>query len=320
MTNRPNPVLADGLHVVLGYGPLGRAVCRALLRAGADVAVVARSAPDDLPEQVRAIEADVSDHDASRVALADAVVAYHCMGGPYSRWPQVLPPLMEGVVSGADRAGATVVYGDNLYAYGPVDGPVHEGLPEAATFPNGRVRAVVAKRLLAAHDAGDLRAVIARGSDFFGPHVRYSSAGAGVVGRTLAGQRPQVLGNPDLPHTLTFVDDFAAAMVRLGADEAAHGRAWHVPNPPTESMRAFAERVAAVAGVPALPLQVAPYLAMRIAALFAPPVRAVLQVRYQTVRPWVVDHSAYAERYGDHASGWDEALERTVAWYRDQAS
>ncbi len=320
MTNRPNPALADGLHVVLGYGPLGRAVCRALLHEGVDVAVVARSAPDDLPERVRAIEADVSDHDASRVALADAVVAYHCIGGPYSRWPQVLPPLMEGVVLGADRAGATVVYGDNLYAYGPVDGPVHEGLPEAATFPNGRVRAVVAKRLLAAHEAGDLRAVIARGSDFFGPHVRYSMAGAGVVGRTLAGQRPQVLGNPDLPHTLTFVEDFADAMVRLGADEAAHGRAWHVPNPPTESIRAFAERVAEVAGVPALPLQVAPYLGMRIAALFAPPVRAVLQVRYQTVQPWVVDHGAYAERFGDHASTWDEALERTVAWYRDQAS
>lgn len=316
-TSRSIP-LADGLHVVLGYGPLGRAVCAALVAHGADVAVVTRGAPDDLPERVRAIEADVSDPEAARVALADASVAYHCLNGAYSRWPQVLPPLMEGVIAGADRAGATVVFGDNLYAYGPVDGPVHEGLPDAATFPNGAVRARIVRRLLDAHEAGDLQAVVARGSDFFGPHVRVSIAGAGVVGRLLAGQRPQAIGNPDLPHTLTFIADFGEAMVRLGADGGAHGRVWHVPNPPTETIRAYAERVARVAGVRPLPLQVAPYLGMRFAALFAPPVKAVLQVRYQTVHPWVVDHGAYADRFGDHATDWDAAVERTVAWYRTQ--
>lgn len=314
----PRAQLADGLHVVLGYGPLGRALTDALLAQGADVAVVTRSSPDDLPERVRAIEADMADPSAARVALADAAVAYHALNGPYSRWPQVLPPLMEGVVHGADRSGATVVYGDNLYAYGPVDGPVHEGLPDAAQFPQGRVRAEVAAQLLEAHRAGDLQAVIARASDFFGPHVRVSIAGAGIVERTLAGQRPQSIGDPSLPHTLSFIVDVAEAMVRLGADPGAHGRVWHVPNPPTESLRAFAERVARAAGVPPLPIQVAPYLGMRLAALIAPPVRAVLQVRYQTVHPWVVDHAAYAERFGDHASDWDEAVARTVDWYRAQ--
>ena len=318
MTSRSDENLDDGLHVVLGYGPLGRAVCAELLRRGADVAVVTRSAPDDLPEPIRAIEADLADSEASRVALADASVSYHCLNVPYSRWPELLPRLTEGVLAGADDAGSTLVYGDNLYAYGPVDGPVHEGLPEDADAPNGKVRAEVAQRLLAAHAAGDLPVVIARGSDFFGPHVRVSLAGAGIVERTLKGQRPQALGNPDLPHTLTYTQDFAAAMVRLGAAADAHGRVWHVPNPPTETIRAYAERVARAAGVEPLPLQVAPYLGMRLAALFAPPVRAILQVRYQTVRPWVVDHSAYAERFGDHATGWDEAVQRTVDWYRAQ--
>lgn len=310
--------LADGLHVVLGYGPLGRALTAALLAQSADVAVVTRSVPDDLPDQVRGIEADLADPSAARVALADAAVAYHALNGPYSRWPQVLPPLMAGVIHGADRAGATVVYGDNLYAYGPVTGPVHEGLPDAAAFPQGRVRAEIAARLLEAHRSGDLQAVIARASDFFGPHVRVSIAGAGVVERTLAGQRPQTIGDPSLPHTLSYIEDVAAAMLRLGADPDAFGRAWHVPNPPTESLRAFAERVAHAAGVTPQPMQVAPYVGMRLAALLAPPVRAVLQVRYQTVHPWIVDHGAYAERYGDHASDWGEAVERTVAWYRSQ--
>lgn len=320
MTIPSAPPLGDGLHVVLGFGPLGRAVCAALTARGADVAVVTRAIPDDLPNGVRGIEADLADPESARAALADASVAYHCLNGPYSRWPQVLPPLMEGVVHGADRAGATVVFGDNAYAYGPVEGPVHEGHPDAATFPNGAVRARITRRLLDAHAAGDLQAVVARGSDFFGPHVRVSIAGAGIVGRLLAGQRPQAIGDPSLPHTLTFIDDFAEAMVRLGADAEAHGRVWLVPNPPTESIGAFAERVAHAAGVEPRPLQVAPYLAMRLAALIAPPVRAVLQVRYQTVRPWVLDHAAYAARFGDHATAWDEAVARTVAWYRSTST
>lgn len=318
MASRSEVNLDDGLHVVLGYGPLGRAVCAELLRHGADVAVVTRSTPEDLPEQLRSTRADLTDAEASRVALADAVVVYHCLNAPYSRWPEVLPTLAEGVLAGADDAGATLVYGDNLYAYGQVDGLIHEGLPETATFPNGRVRAQVARRLLAAHTAGDLPVVIARGSDFFGPHVRISLAGSNIVGRLLAGQRPQSIGNPDLPHTLTFIEDFAAAMIRLGAAHDTHGRAWHVPNPPTESIRAFAGRVAHAAGVENLPLQVAPYLAMRAFAPFVPSLRALLQVRYQTVRPWVVDHSAYAERFSDHASAWDDAVQRTVDWYRAQ--
>jgi nucleoside-diphosphate-sugar epimerase len=318
MASRSEVNLDDGLHVVLGYGPLGRAVCAELLRHGADVAVVTRSTPEDLPEQIRAIEADLSDREASRVALADASVVYHCLNAPYSRWPEALPPLGEGVLAGADDAGATLVYGDNLYAYGQVEGPIHEGLPEAATFPNGRVRSQVARRMLAAHTAGDLQVVIARGSDFFGPHVRVSLAGANIVGRLLAGQRPQTIGNPDLPHSLTFIEDFAAAMLRLGAAHDTHGRAWHVPNPPTESIRAFAGRVAEAAGVEPLPLQVAPYLVMRAAAPFVPTLRALLQVRYQTVQPWVVDHSAYADRFSDHATGWGEAVQRTVDWYRTQ--
>lgn len=34
-----------------------------------------------------------------------------------------------------------LVFGDNLYAYGPVDGPLAEDLRNLATHPNGRVRA-----------------------------------------------------------------------------------------------------------------------------------------------------------------------------------
>jgi hypothetical protein len=46
---------------------------------------------------------------------------------------------MDGIIAGAAAVGARLVYGDNLYGYGPVSGPFTEGLPHRATGPNALV-------------------------------------------------------------------------------------------------------------------------------------------------------------------------------------
>jgi hypothetical protein len=79
-----------------------------------------------------------------------------------------LPPIMTGLMHAASSTGARLVYAHNLYAYGPVDGPLTEALPAAATGPNGRLRAELANTLLAAHRSGTLHATIGRSSDFYG--------------------------------------------------------------------------------------------------------------------------------------------------------
>jgi hypothetical protein len=50
----------------------------------------------------------------------------------------------------AESSGAKLVFADNLYAYGPVDGPLREDLPAAARGRKGRIRIQMAAELLAA--------------------------------------------------------------------------------------------------------------------------------------------------------------------------
>jgi nucleoside-diphosphate-sugar epimerase len=116
---------------------------------------------------------------------------------------------MDSIIQGAATAEARLVFGDNLYAYGPVDGPLTEDLPLRATGPNGRTRARIAEALLGAHDAGRIRATIGRGSDFFGPHAHLSTVGDRVFARAIEGKPARVLGDPDVPHTVTYIEDFA---------------------------------------------------------------------------------------------------------------
>jgi len=199
------------LHVVVGTGPVGRALIGELVARGLRVRAVARHGVPGLPAGVETQLADVTDPAAAGQATAGAAVVYHAASAPYHRWPELLPPLMRGVIAGARAAGARLVYADNLYAYGPVDGPLTEDLPAYARGPNGRVRASLAGQLMDADARGSVRATIGRASDFYGPWGRQSTAGERLVVPAMRGKATQVLGNPDLPHTYTYLGDFARA-------------------------------------------------------------------------------------------------------------
>ena len=245
------------MHVVAGVGPVGRAIIDELVARRLPVRAVVRHRVADLPDEVELVEADLTDPDATPRAMAGASVVYHAASAPYDRWPELLPPLMRGIVAGAAANGARIVYADNLYAYGPVGRPMTEDLPSNATGPNGRVRASLAKDLMDAHTAGTVRATIGRASDYFGPRGLGSTAGERLFGRAVAEKSAQVLGDPDLPHTLTYLPDFGRALVTLGSREEAIGQVWHVPNAETLTTRQFAALVFEALGRP-LKLQVTP--------------------------------------------------------------
>jgi nucleoside-diphosphate-sugar epimerase len=130
---------------------------------------------------------------------------------------------MQGVLAGLSCKGAGLVYGDNLYMYGPAGGePLTEEMPYVATTRKGKVRASVARSVEEAHARGRLNASIVRGSDFFGPRVVKSVFGEAFFRAARTGKKANLLGNPDLPHAYTFVRDMARLMVRVG-EASAYG-------------------------------------------------------------------------------------------------
>ena len=306
------------LHVVAGLGPVGRSVIDELVGRGLPVRAIARHAVAGLPREVEVVEADITDPDAVGRAMTGAAVVYHVASAPYDRWPELLPPLMRGVLGGATATGARIVYADNLYAYGPVDGPLTEGLASRATGPNGRVRAALADELMEAHAAGTVRATIGRASDYFGPWGTQSTAGERLFMPALVGKPAQVLGDPDLPHTFTYLRDFARGLVTLGMHDEALGEVWHLPSAETLSTREFAGLVFE-AGGQAPKLRVMPSALLTVAALFSPMLRAVREQQYQREAPWVVDHSKFAQAFGAEVTPHREAIAATVGWYRKAA-
>ena len=302
------------LHIVVGLGPVGRAVVGELVGRGIRVRAIASHADAGMPPGVECVVADMTEPASARRALAGATVVYHAASAPYPRWPELLPALMHGVIAAATAVGARIVYADNLYEYGPVDGPLTEDLPARATGPNGRVRAALAAELLEADAAGTVRAAIGRASDYYGPWGRQSSAGERLFLPAIRGKATQVLGDPDVPHTFTYLGDFARGLVTLGTHDEAYGGVWHLPSAETLTTRGFVDLVYEVAGNPAS-MRVMPSVVLSLMALVSPMLKAVKEQQYQRERSWVVDHAKFARAFGADVTPHREAIATTIAWW-----
>src|SRR3712207_6331445 len=202
------------LHVVFGTGPVGMSVMDELVQRGRQVRMVNRSGRASVPEGVQVIGGDATDKVFAREASEGASVVYFALNPPYDKWPELFPRLQAGVLEGGASAGAKLVAMENLYMYGPTDGrPITEEMPYAPTTRKGRVRARMSEELMEAHRSGRVRVAIGRASDYFGPRVLASAAGEQVFGRAVEGKSAQVAGDPDQPHTYTYVPDIGRGLV-----------------------------------------------------------------------------------------------------------
>lgn len=312
---------AQPLHVVLGgSGAAGSALVRELARQGRRVWAVSRRPLAALPAGAEWRPANVNDPASVAAVTQGADIVYHAAQPEYTRWAQDFPAMNRAVLEGVSRSGAKLVFVDNLYMYGPVNGPISETSAQHPTSKKGRVRLELARQLLAAHEAGQLRVVIARSSDYYGPWVEGSFVGEALFKAVAAGKRAPLIGSADQPHSFTFVDDLARALVLLGEHPEAAGQVWHIPAAEPLTGRAFTRLIAEAAGVPARPPLVLPALATRAAGLAVPLLREMADIMDQYTAPFVIDGGKFARTFKFTPTPHREAVSRTLNWLRAQAA
>lgn len=307
-------------HVVFGAGAIGRTLAATLHASGHRVRIVNRTGRAAVPPGVRTVAADVAaDPDAAVRAAADAAVVYQVLNPPYHRWPQEFPGLQAAVLCAAERAGARLVAMDNVYAYGAPDGgPFTEDTPYRAHTRKGRVRAGMARELHAAADAGRVEIAIGRASNYFGPGggVQAVNLGDQALLAALTGGRAQVVGDPDQPHSYSYIPDIAAGLAALGTSPDAAGRVWHLPNDTARTTREVLDLAYRTAGHDRARITRVPRGALRALGVVRPVVREVLEMVYEFEQPFVVDSARIADELGVHPTPLVEALRHTLDGYR----
>jgi hypothetical protein len=231
-------------------------------------------------------------------------------------WRRELPPLQASLVEAAASAGARLVVLDNLYAIGRTGGrPMDEQSPSNPCSRKGEIRARLREALLDAVARGAVKATIGRASDFYGPGGVGTHFGERFWKPALAGKGVGGLVDPAVPHTYHFIPDVAAGLAALGEDQAAEGT-FMLPCQPVEPTAALVARLAAALGRPIVLNRIPPLL-LRLLALGMPILKEVREMEYQWAEPFSVDDRKFRARYGDLATGRDEAAAATVAWARE---
>jgi len=288
------------MQTILGAGgAIGVQLLRELAAAGETVRLVGRH-PRAAAGASETVAADLTDAEQTARAVAGSRVAHLVVGLPYDTalWREQWPRIVRNAIEACKRAGAKLIFFDNVYMYGKVDGPMTEDTPFNPCSRKGEIRAQIAGELLREMQAGALDAIIARAADFYGPQAATSIAQMMVFDRLARGAAASCLGSDALPHSYTYTPDAARAMALLARSATGWNRTWHLPTaapPPTG--REFVQMAAAALGV-APRCRVLGRTLVRIGGWFDAQAREAYEMLYQNEAPYVFDSSRFTQAFG----------------------
>ncbi|WP_313096206.1 NAD-dependent epimerase/dehydratase family protein [Corynebacterium variabile] len=314
-------------YLVTGAGQIGTQLTRDLVAAGHHVTVIRRGA--DAPDGADLMRGDAGDRDLLRRAVtggsgsgpaAEPVAGvFHCIhtSSDARAWATDLPDREQAVMDVAAEAGVPVVFPESVYAFGTVAQDLDDGTVEGAVrgdvepaSPLGEIRV----NLLAARAAHPARTLSVVAADLIGPTADPASSAFHllVLGPAAAGQRVWMLGDPDVPRSVTWIPDLTAAMVSAAehaGELAPRGTAVLLaPTALTMTQRQMAEAVAPDGRARVSHI---PWWILRVAGVFSPMMRELRRQRYLWDAPAVLRPGHLEERYGLRPTAQKDVLTRS---------
>jgi nucleoside-diphosphate-sugar epimerase len=309
--------------VVGARGQIGRLLVPELIARSDDVVAVGRQW-DGRPfgPNVEYRSADANEPGALAKALAGCSTVFCTLGLPYVTkvWEAKWVPMVRSVLEAVRQAESRLVYLDNVYAYGLVEGWMTETTPYRPESRVGRVRAKAAQLLADAIEQQGARIIIARSADFVGPGGDLSIAGSrlfkGVVGTTKAQRRVEWIGDPATRHCYNGTKSNAKALAVLGAlDDVDFGQTWHMPTHGPITGVEFCAALGNVSDCTVVPRPVSPGM-LRFYGIFNSSARASVEMVYQFTHDYLFSDEKFRARFPDfEVEPFADLLAATVKYF-----
>lgn len=302
---------------ILGAGgAISNALCKLLAASATPFRLVSRKAAHDSAAN-QVLSADLSILDQTVEAVRGTSVVFLTAGLQYDHkvWAEFWPRIMANTIEACKRTGARLVFFDNVYMYGRVNGPMTETTPFNPCSRKGEVRARLAASLAGEWQAGSLTGMIARCADFYGPAAAHGIPNVLLFDPYSKGQSAMCLVRDDMPHSYTYTPDAARALVTLSTSEAAWNQTWHLPTAP-DPLTGKQFILAAAEAMNTRPKYriLTPFL-VRIGGIFNPMVREIHEMLYQNDSPYIFDSQKFAHAFGTTATPYGQGIRETAQSY-----
>lgn len=302
------------MQTILGStGTIGNVLARSLTQYTDKIRLVSRN-PKKINESDMLVSADLLSIDDTLKAVEGSDVVYLIVGLKYdiNIWRTQWPKLMKNVIEACKKNNSKFVFFDNIYIYGKVDGWITEDSPIKPDSEKGKVRAELHKMIMNEVEQGNLKAMIARAADFYGPDTPLGFVNVLVFNNYKKGKKAQWMLDVNKKHTFTYTPDAGKATAILGNTESAYNQVWHLPtNKNVLTGKEFIELAAKASGVKPEYTVLKKWM-LNMVGLFVKEIKENNEMLYQNNSDYLFDSTKFEKAFNYRPVSYEEGIKRTA--------
>jgi nucleoside-diphosphate-sugar epimerase len=302
------------MQTILGSGGIiANHIAKSLPSYTTTVRLVSRN-PIAVTGKEELVPADLTSAEQVMKAVKGSKVVYLTAGLEYNIkvWQELWPRLMQNVINACKQNDAKLVFFDNVYMYGKVDGPMTEETPFNPCSRKGEVRANIATMILNEVKNGNLTALIARAADFYGPETQNSFLNMMVFENLKKGKSAQLMISKNLKHSFTYTPDAGKATAILGNTESAYNQTWHLPTDINVLTGRQIVEIAAKELNKNPKITVLPKLMIQMAGLFNPIIKESVEMLYQYDSDYIFNSDKFDEAFTFNKVLYSDGIRNSV--------
>ena len=302
------------MQTILGStGTIGNKLTKILPQYTDKIRLVSRN-PKKINENDDLFSANLFDAEETLKAVEGSEVVYLTVGLKYdiNVWQNQWSEIMKNVIEACKKNNSKFVFFDNIYIYGKVDGWITETSPIKPDSEKGKVRAELHKMIMNEVEQGNLKAIIARAADFYGPNTPLSFVNILVFENYKKRKKAQWLIDVNKKHTFTYTPDAGKATAILGNTESAYNQVWHLPtNRNALTGKEFIELAAKTFGVKPEYTILKKWM-LTMVGLFVSEIKENNEMLYQNNSGYLFDSTKFEKAFNFKPASYEEGIIETV--------
>jgi nucleoside-diphosphate-sugar epimerase len=302
------------MQTILGSsGIIGTELAKSLLQYTDKIRLVSRK-PKLVNPTDQLVIADLTNAQQVLSAVEGSQVVYLTVGLQYkiSVWQKQWPIIMQNVIAACKTHKAKLVFFDNVYVYGLVNGWMKEDTRVNPISKKGEVRAQIAQMIMSEVEKGNLDAIIARAADFYGPNTPLSFVTVTVFNNYKKGKKAQWFIDANKKHSMTYTPDAGKATALLGNTNSAYNQVWHLPTDKNVlTGKEFIELAAKEFGVKPNYTVLKMWM-IQMAGYFIPVVKESIEMLYQNENDYLFESTKFEKAFNFKPTRYQDGIAATV--------
>lgn len=299
------------MQTILGAGgDIGTLLAKELKEFSNKVRLVARQ-PQQVNGDDELVSGDLLDAHAVSEAVKGSDVVYLTVGLKYDLriWESQWPVIMQNVIDACVQNASKLVFFDNVYMYDVSAIPnMVEGSHLNPPSKKGVVRLAIVERINEAIAKNNLKALIARSADFYGPNSKNGILNILVLDNVKKGKTSNWQSDAHKVHSFTYTPDAAKTTAILGNTDDAYNQVWHLPTSPERlTGQQFVDLANRIKSQKSSYRILSPFL-LYMGGLFDRTIKELIEMQYQNNQDYFFNSQKFCEAFQFTPTRYEEGI------------